>query len=118
MTVGLQEFIANINYSYGSALIGFALTAFGLITAVLIFVQSRSGFATGLIVGLAGTAFFSYQFLGSGTTYLALMSAMTFCALALLAYSKVSYIAPDQTQYGIGPQITTTAGRDISAQTF
>lgn len=97
--VGLPSFLSNLNYSYGSALLGFVLTALGLIAAVFIFIQSKRGFIFGLLTGLASTALFSYQFLDSGTIYMALISVIAFVALILLAYSKVSYEIPEQSLY-------------------
>lgn len=95
--IGLPAFLANINYSYGSALLGLALMLLGLMTSVLIFTQSAKGFVVGLLAGLADTVLFSYQFLNSGTLYMALLSAMALSALLLLAYSKISYQVPEQS---------------------
>jgi hypothetical protein len=40
---------------------------------------------------------FSYQFLNSGTLYMAIVGAICLSALMLLAYSKISYQVPEQT---------------------
>ena len=94
---GLPVFLANLNYSYGSALLGLVVTAAGIISAMLIVIQSNKGFAVGLGAGLAETALFSYQFLSSGLLYMAMISAIGLAALVLLAYSKISYVVPEQT---------------------
>ena len=96
MSIGWPAFVANINYSYGSALLGLVITVTGVASAVLIVIQSNKGFAVGLMAGLAETALFSYQFLSSGLLYMGILSAMGLVALMLLAYSKVSYEVPEQ----------------------
>jgi hypothetical protein len=104
-TVGLPKFISTLNYSYGIALLGFVLTALSFVVAVLVVVRPNKGFVIGLLTGLSNIALFSYQFLNSGTFYMALISVMTFTALVLLAYSKVSYEAPEQSPYyNVGQQ--------------
>ena len=97
--IGLQSFVANINYSYGIALLGLALTTIDFAAAVLVFIQSDKGFAFGLLAGLSSTALFSYQFLNSSTLYMAFISMITFVALILLAYSKISYEVPEKSPY-------------------
>ena len=93
---GLPNFLANLNYSYGSALLGLVVTGVGLFAAIFILIQSDKGFAIGLITGLAETVLFSYQFLSSGLLYMGIISAIGLVALILLAYSKVSYEVPEQ----------------------
>lgn len=96
MSIGWPAFVANINYSYGSALLGLVITVTGVLSAVLIVIQSNKGFTVGLVAGLAETVLFSYQFLSSGLLYMGILSAMGLVALMLLAYSKVSYEVPEQ----------------------
>ena len=96
MSTGWPAFIAHLNYSYGSALLGLGVAGAGIVSALFILIQSSKGFAAGLVTGLAETVLFSYQFLSSGALYMAMLSAMGLVALMLLAYSKISYEVPEQ----------------------
>ena len=98
--IGLPAFISDLNYSYATAILGFGLAAFGLFDAVLILMQSKRGYTMGFVIGLSNVALFSYQFLNSGTAYMAFISVIAFSAIVLLAYSKVSYYeVPEQSPY-------------------
>jgi hypothetical protein len=119
-TTGLPVFLANLNYSYVSALLGLMVSGTGIISAMFILIQSDKGFAVGLLAGLAETALFSYQFLSSGLIYMAMISAMGLAALMLLAYSRVSYEVPEQiaSEQSIYRSTVVVGGNSSGALSF
>ena len=88
--VGLSYFIGHINYSYALALIDSVLMVLALITAVLVFTQSRKSFMLGILVCLSSVALFSYQYISTFTTYLIVMDALMLLGFITLLISRTA----------------------------
>jgi len=97
--VGIFQFLGNINYSYITALAEGLFAALGVIAAMLLFIQSVRGYSVALLCVFANVALASYQYLNSGTVYLAAVAGMGFVAIILLAYSRNNYESAPTTQY-------------------
>ncbi len=89
--IGFFSFIAQLNYAYTSALLGFFLALFSIIAGILIFVHSDKGFMVGSLVGAFSTILFSYSYISSGALYTIAISLISFAALVLLLLSRETY---------------------------
>ncbi len=89
--IGFFSFIAQLNYAYTSALLGFFLALFSIIAGILIFVHSDKGFMVGSLVGAFSTILFSYSYISSGAVYTIAISLVSFAALVLLLLSRETY---------------------------
>ena len=93
--IGFFSFIAQLNYAYTSALLGFFLALFSIIAGILIFVHSDKGFMVGSLVGAFSTILFSYSYISSGAVYTIAISLVSFAALVLLLLSRETYEAEE-----------------------
>ena len=93
--IGFFSFIAQLNYAYTSALLGFFLALFSIIAGILIFVHSDKGFMVGSLVGAFSTILFSYSYISSGAVYTIAISLISFAALVLLLLSRETYEAEE-----------------------
>ena len=110
--VGLPFFLIHANYSYIFSFADNLLLIAGLITAILIIVQSRKGLYAGTFVMLSSVAIFSYQYLSTGTQYFSYIGIMMFAAFALMLYSKAMFLSSDVNERYLSPT------REIEASTI
>lgn len=102
-TLGLPQFVSGLNLSYETLLVEAALTFLSLVSAIMIVMQAKRAFWIGTAACIGNVGLFSYLFLGSGTTYIALITGVSFAGLITLAYSRVSYSAEDESFAEINP---------------
>ena len=86
--VSLIYFIGHVNYSYLLALIESILLLMGFSDAILLLIQSKAGFFTGVFICLASITLFSFQLINTTTIYLGIVDAIIFAAFVLLLYSR------------------------------
>ncbi len=110
--VGLPFFLVHANYSYIFSFTDNLLLIAGLVTAILIIVQSRKGLYAGTFVMLSSVAIFSYQYLSTGTQYFSYIGVMMFAAFALMLYSKAMFMTSDVNERYLSPT------REIEASTI
>ncbi|MDE1810420.1 MAG: hypothetical protein KGH66_00025 [Candidatus Micrarchaeota archaeon] len=96
--VGIFAFLSNINYSYMAAIAQGVLAVFAVVAAMLLFLQSLRGYSVAIVTVFANVALASYQYLNSGTLYLALLAAIGFVAIVVLAYSRNNYESAPSAQ--------------------
>ncbi len=94
--VGFFTFMSKATLVYFMVL-GEALFSFiGLLAAVLILINSPKGFILGITSGVFMAAISSYEYLSTGTLFVAVLSAITFAAVISLTYSRVYYTSDTQ----------------------
>ncbi|MDE1832946.1 MAG: hypothetical protein KGH58_00835 [Candidatus Micrarchaeota archaeon] len=97
--VGIFDFLASINYNYIAALAQGVISVFAIVAAMLLFVQSLRGYAIALLTVFADVAMASYQYLNSGTAYLAVIAGIGFVTVIVLAYSRNNFESAPSSQY-------------------
>ncbi|MEM0149959.1 MAG: hypothetical protein QXW10_03630 [Candidatus Micrarchaeaceae archaeon] len=90
-TVGIMEFVARLSGPYGFVLLGTIMSMFVLVSAIMIFAQTKRSFMFGMLVSFINLSIFSYEYLNTGTVYEAFISIASFAGLVLLLYSRSTY---------------------------
>lgn len=97
--IGFFEFVAKASLVYYTVLAEALFAFLGLIAGVLILVNSPKGFGLGIASGVFMTSVASYEYLNTGTLYVAVLSAIAFAAIIALVYSKVYYTSESAAPY-------------------
>ncbi len=108
--LGAKTFLTTLNISYETLLLETLLTIVSLVSAIMIVMQSKRAYWIGTAACIGDIALFSYLFLGSGTLYIAVISAVSFTGLVSLAYSRVTYSAEEESPFADLSRMAVPAG--------
>ncbi len=86
-SVGFFMFLSSMTAAEALTFTGMLVSFFEFVAGILIFMQSKKGFAASLGMSLLGALLFSYQFLTEGTLYSLVVGAASFAAMIAVAAS-------------------------------
>jgi hypothetical protein len=107
--IGVSTFVSSLNTSYEFLLVEFLLAVVSLVSAAMIFMQSKRAYSIGMVACIGDIVLFSYLFLGSGTIYIAAIAVVAFIGMITLSYSRVSYVANEETPFAEAPMLISGA---------
>ncbi len=97
--IGFFTFMAKATLVYFMVLAEALFSFLGLIAAVLILVGSPKGFGLGIFSGVVMASVTSYEYLSTGTLFIAVLSGLAFASIISLSYSRVYYTSEAPAPY-------------------
>lgn len=91
VSVGVLNFFQSISTPVELYFGEFALSLLSIAAAVLILLNTKSSYRVSVAISILTVLIFSYQYLNTQTIYYAAIAGVSFAALVILSYSRVSY---------------------------